>query len=289
MTRILIPPLLALACAAPETAAPVQARIEVEEGRRETAYTLIYPEGVRGPRPAVVMLHGFSRSRRRLENHARALAERGFLVLVPDGLSLLLPGGRQRNVEDILTALDWLVRRSATEGDALFGAVDATRLGLAGHSAGGALAVMAAAAARDQGRPVRALLLLDAVPWPETLDAAKRLGPPLAVASLRSEPSASNARGAVARLVEAFPFPITDAKVKGASHIDAEYPTDALARTFAGPLHPECQEIYHRLLLAFFEQQLGAAADRPFDRELAAQVGAGKVLVPPEPPDPARK
>lgn len=269
--------LFLLACGCASSPPAPESPIEVEETRDAS---LFLPRDAASPRPAVVLLHGFSRSRHRLENHGRALAERGFIALVPDGPSLLLPNGRRRNVEAVLGHLDALVRRSATAGDPLHGRVDPGRLGIAGHSAGRAIAVMAAAAAQERGRPVRAIVLLDAVPWDETIEAARTLRH-VVVASLRSEPSPSNARGSVGRLVAAFPFAVRDAKVKGASHVDPEDPTDALGRTFAGPVHPECQAIYRRLLVAFLEQELLAAPERPFDRAIEEYVRAGAVVSPP--------
>ena len=129
--------------------------VRVEHSTRHTtsgdqvAYSLFMPQPgellAAPPYPAVVISHGFARSKRFHANTACALAERGIVVLTPDLISLL--GGeeaQQRNIENLVDHVRWLRTRAATEDDPLFGLLDPERIGLVGHSAGGAISLEAA-------------------------------------------------------------------------------------------------------------------------------------------------
>lgn len=258
------------ACAPPppvpepaERSRPSLFEVDVEEGRRPSsgrgtvAYDLYLPRATAGlpeaPWPAVVLAHGFARSRERHAGTARHLAERGFVVLVADLVSLLGgEGARETNVVDARGHVEWLRVRAATPGDALWGLVDPERLALAGFSAGGAVAFEAAAGAR-----VRAVVLLDAVPWRRTLEAARTM-PGTRLLSLRSEPSSCNAKGSVRELLAALPFGSDDVRVVGATHCDPEDPTDGACRLFCGGTSEEARGAYRRLLHLFLADALGA-------------------------------
>jgi dienelactone hydrolase len=221
-------------------------------------YALYVPRAGAGrpapPWPAVVLAHGFARSGRFHETTARYLAERGLVVLVPDLVGLL--GGepaRQANVSGLRDDVAWLRARSARPGDGLSGLVDPGRIALAGFSAGGALAFEAAC-----GAPVRAVVLLDAVPWKRTFEAAPKL-PGTRLLSLRSEPSACNSGGSVRRLLASLGFASDDVRIVGGTHCDAEDPTDSLCRTFCGGTSEPARSAYRRLFYLF----LGDALDAP--------------------------
>jgi len=283
---------LALAgCATPTTRA-AEGDLLVERGERRTAdgdeveYALFAPlagtgtgasTGTGAAVPAVVLLHGFARSHAVHVDNARDLARRGFVVLVPDMVSLL--GGtkaQERNIRGALDHLGWLVRRSAAAGDPLAGRVDGRRLGLAGHSAGGAVAFEAAALSAGGACTVTAVCLLDAVPWERTLGVAERF-PRVSLASFRSEPGDWNAQGRIRSLLDAVPFSVEDLRIVGASHVDPERPTTAAAALFAGPAHPECQDAYARLMGTFFDEAL---ASRPGYRGAVEELRlAGKVVI----------
>ncbi len=222
------------------------------------AYDLYTPRPAAGlpapPWPAVVLDHGFARSKGRFSGTARFLTERGFVVLVANLVSLL--GGesaRSANVENTLDHVAWLKARSAAAGDPLFGLVDPERIALAGHSAGGAVAFEAAAG----GPPVRAVVLLDAVPWPRTIEAARQM-PVTRLLSLRSEPSACNAEGSVRKLLEALPFATEDVRIPGGTHCDAEDPTDGFCRLFCGGTGEKARAAYRRLFFLFVKDALDA-------------------------------
>lgn len=239
--------------------------VGVETGGRSTAlgdkvaYDLYVPRAVAGlpapPWPAVVLEHGFARSKGRHAITSHFLAERGVVVLVANLVSLL--GGESAQLANVANTrghVAWLRARSANPGDSLFGLVDPERIALAGHSAGGAVAFEAAAG----GSLVRAVVLLDAVPWPRTIAAAggmteKRL------LSLRSEPSACNAHGSVKQLLENLSFASDDVRIVGGTHCDAEDPTDGFCRLFCGGTSDEARAAYRRLFYLFVRDALDAA------------------------------
>jgi len=99
-------------------------------------------DGDHGPYPAVVFVHGTAGWRTQSLHHMEHWASRGFVVIAADhpGLYLgdLLDFQLQKDLPKDLDALVAAV--GAPSGDLAFlsGHVDATRLGMAGHSAGGA-------------------------------------------------------------------------------------------------------------------------------------------------------
>lgn len=230
--------LLLLAACASAPVAPVVAE-------REGDGFVLYEPVPRGPgSPAVILLHGFARSPARMAGHARALAGSGIVVLTPKLKSLI--GGRKardRNVARTVEQMRWLVEAMG---------VDPSRIGLAGHSAGGALALMAAVRAQEEGLAPAALCLLDAVPWDETLEAARRLRP-LPLLSITSDPSPMNAGGRIRELHAVLSVPFTHVAIPGSSHVDPENPPDAFARALSTELG---RKRYAELLLEFFAREL---------------------------------
>ncbi|MBK9088229.1 MAG: alpha/beta fold hydrolase [Holophagales bacterium] len=236
--------------------------VAIETGRRRTgrgdevAYDLYVPQSASGlpapPWPAVVLDHGFARSKWRHASTARFLAERGVVVLVANLVSLL--GGESAQLANVANTRDhvaWLKARSETRGDPLFGLVDPERIALAGHSAGGAVAFEAAAG----GTGVRAVVLLDAVPWQRTIEAAREM-PFRRLLSLRSEPSACNAQGSVRKLLGNLRFESDDVRIVGATHCDAEDPTDFVCRLFCGGTTDDARAAYRRLFFLFVADSL---------------------------------
>ena len=137
---------------------------------------------------------------------------------------------------------------------------------LAGHSAGGALSFMAAVEAQGESLPVTSLILLDAVPWDETIDAAARLQP-LPLLSLTSESSSMNAWLKVEKLHEAIGFDFTRLRLVGSSHVDPENPPGTFSKAFATE---EGQELYSQLLIRY-------VSDDDFDGFVAEQIKMGTI------------
>jgi len=183
----------------------------------------------------VILSHGFSRSPERMAGHASALAERGVTVWVPDLYSLM--GGkksRQKNVDFLLGLVSELAHANL-------------KVILAGHSAGGALSFMTAVEAQGEGLPITSLILLDAVPWDETIDAAAQLQP-LPLLSLTSESSSMNAWLKVEKLHGAIGFDFTELHLVGSSHVDPENPPGTFSKSFGSE---EGRDLYSQLLLRY--------------------------------------
>lgn len=232
--------------------------VAVESGRRaaftgETVvYDLFVPQGAAGQRfPAILLIHGFARSKAQHAANARYMAERGIVVMTPNLTSTAGDEGQYRNALNMVDLLYWLVVRSVTPGDTLSGKLDFTKLGLAGHSAGGAVAFEAATISQAIGLPLTALNLLDAVPWSRTTAAAPALSP-LGLASLRSEPSSCNANGSVLGLLGGLRFASEDVRIVGATHCDPENPSDFFCRLVCGGGSTARQTTYQRLMYLFF-------------------------------------
>lgn len=245
-----------------DTPRPQRFDVAVESGRRPTSrgdgipYDLYVPRpssALPGPPwPAVVLDHGFARSKGRHASTSRFLAERGVVVLVANLVSLL--GGESAQLANVANTRDhvaWLRARSASPGDSLFGLVDPERVALAGHSAGGAVAFEAAA----DGIQAKAVVLLDAVPWPRTIESARRMAA-TRILSLRSEPSACNAHGSVRKLLAHLGFESDDVRIVGGTHCDAEDPTDGFCRLFCGGTSDEARAAYLRLFYLYVRDAL---------------------------------
>src|SRR3954465_12365608 len=107
--------------------------------------TYLPPGG--GRAPAVVLAHGFGGSRDSVAENARDLAERGFVVLTYSARGFGRSTGQiglddpRYEVADLSTLLDLLAQRS----DVMLGGKGDPRVGVAGGSYGGALALLGAA------------------------------------------------------------------------------------------------------------------------------------------------
>ncbi len=238
--------------------------VDVENGTRTTAggnrlaYTLFVPRVASGqpipPWPAVVLNHGFARSKKFHAGTARHLAERGFVVLTPDLVNLLRGERAQKAaIADTRDHVTWLKMRAENARDRLHGLVDPARIALAGHSAGGAVAFEAA----EGESGIRAVVLLDAVPWRRTLDTAREMKVE-ALASLRSEPSGCNGDGSVSLLLPRLSFPTSDVRIVGGTHCDPEDPTDRLCRLLCGGTSAEARQLYRSLLTLHLQEALDA-------------------------------
>jgi pimeloyl-ACP methyl ester carboxylesterase len=253
----------------------------------EIPYLLFVPDhdvvAAPPPFPALIFTHGFARDYGRHIGKGARYAGEGLIVLMPslhrDDSSFM---SRWRNVANTVDHFRWLVARSSDPNDPLFGLIDAQRIALAGHSAGAAISLEAARALQRAGAHVAALVLLDGVPYPSTTRAATRLQE-LPVLSLRSEPSACNAFGAVENIVDALIFGISDIQILGATHCAPEGPTDVACELLCGASTPQAHESYETLPIAFLSQVLGTGnMATPFPT-LTEELLSRDIIAPPSP------
>lgn len=272
--------------------------VEVETGSRRTGtgdtvgYQLFIPKAPPASVapgfkfPAVVLTHGFARNYTFHEANARYLAQRGIVVLTPNTSSLFGSDGQTRNILNLADHVGWLITRSLSPGDKLFGLVNPVKIALAGHSAGGALSFDATWALQSQSYPVAAVVLLDGVPWSRTFVSASRMRT-LPFASLRAEPSACNANASVLGLQNALRFATEDVRITGATHCDPENPTDFFCRLVCGGSSAERQGLYQRLLYVFLRDTFSIPEldDEvlTYQQLLAALQASGQVAVTPVP------
>ena len=237
-----------------------------------------------GGSPVVVLLHGFARDHRRHLGNAARFASHGLAVLTPD-LTTLLTGerGRRDNVDHIFNHLEWLRARNADPEDALHRQLDLTRIAIVGHSAGGAIALEFAMAASETDSAPAAVVLMDGVPWRETIDRIRTSKAGNRVLSLRADDSVWNNRGSVREVERIWPGPLTAIHLPGATHVDPEDPSSSVANWVVGSSPADQRSRFARLTATFLASQLLASADteRAFERCLAELVERGEAVLEP--------
>ena len=98
-----------------------------------------------GPWPVVIFSHGYLSPVELYTGTLRELATRGFIVVAPRSGGELFPD-HAAIAADISTVIDWFEVETALEGGMFTGAVALDRIGVAGHSMGGGVSLLAAAA-----------------------------------------------------------------------------------------------------------------------------------------------
>jgi dienelactone hydrolase len=176
---------------------------------------------------AVILAHGFTRSRVTMGGHAAALAQAGYWAVVPDLPYLMDSRDNARALRDLMTAL-----RNGAAGRPL------DRFVLVGFSAGGLAALLAAS---EPG--VAGYIGLDPFDRPNGigLDAARKLKIPTYL--LRGPSAACNAYSIAEPWVKALPELVEDRRILQASHCDFEAPTDWLCRAVCGDTDASRQAI----------------------------------------------
>ena len=103
----------------------------------------VYLPSSAGPRPVVSLSPGLLQPREAYRPYGERLASHGIIVVVRDDPGVLT--NTQTVADDIVTiGTDWLAAENADSQSPLFGRVDVSRLGLAGHSRGGKASLVAA-------------------------------------------------------------------------------------------------------------------------------------------------
>jgi dienelactone hydrolase len=181
--------------------------------------------------PLVVVAHGFSRNKSSMADWGRCLSQAGFAAAVP---TLPAWSDHARNGRAIRDLVDWLRTRADLKDR-----IDTGRVGLVGFSAGGLATLLAAADNPEVGVWVG----LDPVDRNgQGAAAATRLKCPSLV--LRAEPHSCNANGNAAGICRALTVANTCLLVVGATHTDAEWPTDELAEWVCGKSSPQRRRVF---------------------------------------------
>jgi pimeloyl-ACP methyl ester carboxylesterase len=208
-------------------------------------------EPVRG---AVILTHGFTRSRTTLGGHAAALAAGGILAITPD---MPYTFDFNRNAQGLAELVAML-----RAGE--FGA-PVSQVVLVGFSAGGLSSLLAA------GTPgVVGYVGLD--PFDRTVSDGKgALGldfaPSLETEAvlLRAPPSRCNAHSVAAPWGQALPALRSDRVIEGASHCDFESPSDWMCEIACGATNPARQAVVRETLIEATDRWLPRATDLAID------------------------
>jgi dienelactone hydrolase len=218
-------------------------------GGRRTLVDVVAPDSAAaGPRTAVVLAHGFTRTRANMAGHAAMLAGEGVWAVVPDLPYAVDSRDNARALRDLLAALQRGAAGPAIE-----------RFVLVGFSAGGLAAILAADAPGVAG-----YVGLDPFDRPGGvgLEAARRLQIPAWL--LRGPSAACNAYDIAGPWVAALPRLVEDRVLPAASHCDFEAPTDRLCQLVCGDADParqaEVREFLRAAVRAILAEPSRAAA-----------------------------
>lgn len=210
----------------------------------------VYRPGVDGAavRGAVILSHGFTRSRTTLGGHAAALAAAGIVALTPD---LPYTFDFRRNAQGLAELVAWVRAGGATGGAAV------ERVVLVGFSAGALSSLLAATTPGVVGYV--GLDAFDRVSRDGALglDFAPRMSTEAVL--LRAPPSRCNAESVSAPWGRALPRLLSDRVIEDASHCDFESPSDWMCRLACGATDPQRQAIVHRTLLDAADRWLPAS------------------------------
>ena len=219
---------------------------------KSVTFDLFIPQGI-GSAPVVALGHGFARNKAQMAGWGGLLASRGFVALAPN-----FPGGmapdHKVNGKVMSALLAWAVTENVRAGSQLKGLVDAKRLGVMGHSAGGLAAVLAASA----DSAIQVVVGLDPVDNGGLGKAAAALiKAPVTI--IRAEPGACNSAGNAAAIFGALTGPRLSVQVIKGTHCDPEWPSGILCTLACGATDTTRQARFRRYAMATLDHVLGCA------------------------------
>ena len=142
------------------------------------------PDG-RGPFPLLVFAHGDSGHPRKVTRLLDAWARAGYVVAAPafpltnDDVNPTAVGDYAEQTRDLSFVIDQLLKESRSASGALGGKVDATRIGLAGHSLGAASAYALGGKTNVRDERVGAFIAMSAFPLNVPAGTDSSAAPPL--------------------------------------------------------------------------------------------------------------
>jgi len=218
---------------APDLASGVttEVRVLTLAGRR-VSVTLYHPANPESA-PLVVVAHGFMRGKRYMAGWGADLAANGFSVAVPTQPALADHPLNGRVLAELVEKLK-----------------SKQKVALMGFSMGGLTTLLAAAQT-----PVDAWIGLDPVDMNGSgKKAAASLTMPCAI--LRAEPEAWNMHGNANNIIDAIPGSKFSIQIHGATHLDAESPTDLLGQLACGFVDAKRQTQFKHYAIAFLKATL---------------------------------
>ena len=217
---------------------------QVECGKDSVAVDFYFQRRV-APQPLVVVVHGFSRSKRYMAGWGADLASHGMIVAV---MTQPYWAEHSRNAEAIARLVEL-----GRAGKWPISARGNGKGGLVGFSMGGLTTLLAAA---SMSPPVDAWVGLDPVDHAGSgaAKAALVTAPGLA---LLAEPSPFNAQGNALAMLHDYGGPLQVIKVTGATHCDAESPSDILGQLACGRVDPVRPDRFRATTLEFLDAVFG--------------------------------
>lgn len=213
---------------------------------RQVAVSIFYAVAAKEA-PVVVVAHGFTRSKRYMAGWGARLAKEGVTAVTLTQPELANHPVNARAIADLVAA----VKSGALTLPVKFNG----RIGLMGHSMGGLTTMLS-----TKHEAVDAWVGLDPVGMHDIwLPVGKQARMPCLI--LHAEPGAWNLHGNAHKLYAVLPGPKFSLKVKSASHIDCESPTDLLGQLACGFATEERRAVFERYAVAFFKATLMSDAN----------------------------
>lgn len=210
--------------ASPDQPGPLQVDEHLGEMASASISVDYFVPRTAGVLPIVFLRHGYTRAPKNLHGWGTYLASHGFIVALP---STTDSGNAQIGETDLETAVTYTLAQAAAPASFLFGAVDAARVVLGGHSSGGLAATLTVAAKKV---PAAGLVLLDNEGSTEGNTAAAMIAVPSVGAYAAPDnspgPLSCNEQGTGVNAADALTGSVLSFRVKNASHCDLESDSD---------------------------------------------------------------
>jgi dienelactone hydrolase len=270
--------------AGPDTVTTATLQVPSPNG---TFTTTAYIPSADGPDPVVVLSSGFFQDGVAYAPYAQRLASWGIVTLLRDDPNLA--ESTPNIVSDVeYTVTTWLAATNADTTSALHGKLDTTKVGLAGHSRGGQIALLAGEGLQGKIRGVFGLDPVDSSTGsdPEARTTLATIGVPLAFIGETTDSAASGCAPAADNFLVLYGAAASPAVAITALHADHTMFEDPASCSFctlctAGTAsQPLVLSTAVRYLTAFFARQLlgDASVGAAFAGAGANQDVAGAVI-----------
>ncbi|MEO0085637.1 MAG: FlgD immunoglobulin-like domain containing protein [candidate division WOR-3 bacterium] len=206
------------------------------------------------PAPIVAFGHGWMVGINYYYSYARHLASWGYVVVLPNYSNPIIVPEHDKRARLMADAARWTAARDTVAGDHFYGKLDRWNWGLAGHSMGGSISMLAMDTL-GLGDTLRAAAALASPQSDPATHSAHLLGPKLVMAG--GADNIAPWRGVRQAFWDSAPAPGTFAVIRGANHtdfMDAGFLLDIGCGSALG--RETTQMVVRRHLTAFFERYL---------------------------------